>query len=187
MQCCVEKMAVSFILNRRRSGIETFSACWRTFDRPLDFLRRSTKLNKKKKWELNLLKVTSSKPTGNERFKHNTNTIETSLGYLVCFVVVEVLVICVWIVAFNGVACVAWRFCQEHDWAAKPQKRAQSARERAAKPREKLLLPQSPRGFSALPRLYYLARPTITAMLRRLAVTRISGAVLGHFCVELIT
>ena len=28
--------------------------------------------------------------------------------------------------------------------------------------------PQSPRGFSALARLYYLARPTKTAMLRRL-------------------
>ena len=47
--------------------------------------------------------------------------------------------------------------------------RARSARERAAKPREKekqLLPPQSPRGFSALARLYYLA--TKTAMLRRL-------------------
>ena len=29
--------------------------------------------------------------------------------------------------------------------------------------------PQSPRGFSALARLYYLARPTKTAMLRRLS------------------
>ena len=46
--------------------------------------------------------------------------------------------------------------------------RARSARERGAKPREKLLPPQSPRGFSALSRLYYLARPTKTAMLRRL-------------------
>jgi len=45
------------------------------------------------------------------------------------------------------IACVAWRFCQEHYWAAKPQ---------------------SPRGFSALARLYYLARPAKTAMLRRL-------------------
>ena len=45
--------------------------------------------------------------------------------------------------------------------------RARSARERA-KPREKLLPPQSPRGFSALARLYYLALPTKTAMLRRL-------------------
>ena len=33
---------------------------------------------------------------------------------------------------------------------------------------KKLLQPQSPRGFSALARLYYLARPTQTAMLRRL-------------------
>ena len=40
--------------------------------------------------------------------------------------------------------------------------RARGARERAAKP-------QSPRGFSALARLYYLARPTKTAMLRRLS------------------
>ena len=32
----------------------------------------------------------------------------------------------------------------------------------------KLLPPQSPRGFSALARLYYLARPTKTAILRRL-------------------
>ena len=32
----------------------------------------------------------------------------------------------------------------------------------------KLLPPQSPRGFSVLARLYYLARPTKTAMLRRL-------------------
>ena len=32
----------------------------------------------------------------------------------------------------------------------------------------KLLPPQSPRGFSALAHLYYLARPTKTAMLRRL-------------------
>ena len=31
-----------------------------------------------------------------------------------------------------------------------------------------MLLPQSPRGFSALARLYYLARSTKTAMLRRL-------------------
>ena len=25
-------------------------------------------------------------------------------------------------------ACVAWRFCQDHDWAVKPQKRAHSSR-----------------------------------------------------------
>ena len=49
--------------------------------------------------------------------------------------------------------------------------RARSARERAAKPLEKLLPPQSPRGFSALARLYCLARPTKTAMLRRLMET----------------
>ena len=37
--------------------------------------------------------------------------------------------------------------------------------------RAQLLPPQSPRGFSALARLYYLARPTKTAMLRRLFVS----------------
>ena len=31
-------------------------------------------------------------------------------------------------------ACVAWRFCQEHYWAAKPPKRTQSAQERLAVP-----------------------------------------------------
>ena len=53
--------------------------------------------------------------------------------------------------------------------------RARSARENERRSREKnknqffkLLPPQSPRGFSALARLYYLARPTKTAMLRRL-------------------
>ena len=43
--------------------------------------------------------------------------------------------------------CIAWRFCQEHDWVAKPQKRAQTARKRANPP-------QSPCAFSALACLY---------------------------------
>ena len=38
--------------------------------------------------------------------------------------------------------------------------------------RAKLLPPQSPDGFSALALLYYLARPTKTAMLRRLHISR---------------
>ena len=42
--------------------------------------------------------------------------------------------------------------------------RARSARERA----EKMLPPRSLRGFSTVARLYYLVRPTKTAMLRRL-------------------
>ena len=42
--------------------------------------------------------------------------------------------------------------------------RAQERRSREIQ----FLPPQSPRGFSALARLYYLARPTKTAMLRRL-------------------
>ena len=39
---------------------------------------------------------------------------------------------------------------------------------RAQERRSREIRPQSPRGFSALARLYYLARPTKTAMLRRL-------------------
>ena len=57
-------------------------------------------------------------------------------------------------------ACVAWRFC-----------RAGGTSGEAARKIFKWLLPQSPCGFSALARLYYLARPTKTAMLRRLALT----------------
>ena len=44
------------------------------------------------------------------------------------------------------------------------------AQERRSREKNKELLPpQSPRGLSALARLYYLARPTKTAMLRRLS------------------
>ena len=46
------------------------------------------------------------------------------------------------------------------------------AQERRSREKNKLLPPQSPRGFSALARLYYLARPTKTAMLRRLTYPR---------------
>ena len=56
--------------------------------------------------------------------------------------------------------CVAWRCCRTHYWAAKPQKHARSARERAAKP-------QFPHSFTALSHLFF-ARPTKTAILRRL-------------------
>lgn len=56
--------------------------------------------------------------------------------------------------------CVAWRCCRTHYWAAKPQKRARRARERAAKP-------QFPHSFTALSHLFF-ARPTKTAILRRL-------------------
>ena len=51
------------------------------------------------------------------------------------------------------------------------EKFAREARENERRSREKnkKLFPlQSPRGFSALARLYYLVRPTKTAMLRRL-------------------
>ena len=41
--------------------------------------------------------------------------------------------------------------------------------ERPSREKNKLLSLQPPRGFSALARLYYLVRPTKTAMLRRLS------------------
>ena len=61
--------------------------------------------------------------------------------------------------AVTFIACVAWRFCRAGRTSGEAAGREIRARERA---------PQSPRGFSALARLYYLARPTKTAMLRRL-------------------
>ena len=54
---------------------------------------------------------------------------------------------------------------------AQEWRNSREARENERRSREKnkkLLPPQSPHGFSALARLYYLARPTKTAMLRRL-------------------
>ena len=67
-------------------------------------------------------------------------------------------------------ACVAWRFCRAGRTSGVAAKFAREARENERRSREKkvfqLLPPQSPRGFSALARLYYLA--TKTAMLRRL-------------------
>ena len=76
-----------------------------------------------------------------------------------------------------AVACVAWRF-----WLLSmtvlsiraPVKFARKARVNERRSREKifqLLLPQSPRGFSALARLYYLA--TKSAMLRRLCALKL--------------
>ena len=59
----------------------------------------------------------------------------------------------------HRLACVAWRFCRA---GRRSGVAAKFARE------FKLLLPQSPRGFSALARLSYLARPTKTVMPRRL-------------------
>ena len=44
-----------------------------------------------------------------------------------------------------------------------------------------LLPPQSPRGLSALARLYYFARPTKTALLRRLGECRLR-TLSHHFC-----
>ena len=72
----------------------------------------------------------------------------------------------------GSVACVAWRFCRAGRRSGVAAKFAREARENERRSREKnkLLPPQSPRGFSALARLYYLVRPTKTAMLRRLGV-----------------
>ena len=61
-------------------------------------------------------------------------------------------------------SCLAWRLCREHYWAAKPQKRALRTRGEAP-------ISSRTRGFSALARLNYLARPTKTAMLRRVIVS----------------
>ena len=70
------------------------------------------------------------------------------------------------------IACVAWRFSRAGRTSGEVEDReicAKQARTRGEVARKiKLLPPQSPRGFSALARLYYLARPTKTAMLRRL-------------------
>ena len=72
-------------------------------------------------------------------------------------------------VTLLSVACVAWRFCRSGRRSGVAAKFAREARENERRSREKKLLPpQSPRGLSALARLYYLARPTKTAMLRRL-------------------
>ena len=77
--------------------------------------------------------------------------------------------------AYQYLACAAWRFCRAGRRSSVAAKFAREARENERQSREKnknrfskLLPPQSPRDFSALARLYYLARPTKTAMLRRL-------------------
>ena len=57
--------------------------------------------------------------------------------------------------ACRCLACVAWRFFREHYWAAKPQKRGQSKREREAKPRGPNLLAVS----LPSPAFIYFAKP----------------------------
>ena len=78
------------------------------------------------------------------------------------------------------IARVAWRFCRAGRRSGVAAKFAHEASENERRSREKnkLLPPQSPRGFSALARLYYLARPTKTAMLRRLVCDKFE--LLGH-------
>ena len=49
--------------------------------------------------------------------------------------------------------------------------RAKCANERRSGKNKKVVPPQSPRTFPALARLYYLAHPTKTAMLRRLLLS----------------
>ena len=69
------------------------------------------------------------------------------------------------------VACVAWRFCRagRRGGVSTKNSRAKRARTSGEAARKIKLLPlQSPRGFSALARLYHLVRPTKPAMLRRL-------------------
>ena len=57
---------------------------------------------------------------------------------------------------------------QARSGVATKNSRARTSGEAARKIKTKLLRLQSPRGFSALTGLYYLVRPTKTAMLRRL-------------------
>ena len=76
---------------------------------------------------------------------------------------------------------VAWSFCRAWRTTGEAAKFAREVRENERRSREKhknrrffkLLPPQSPRGFSALARLYYLARRTKTTMLRRLVVSQL--------------
>ena len=85
------------------------------------------------------------------------------------------------------VACVAWRFCRAGRTSGEAAREIKTTCPdswpfQLPPPSThfdillptclvfKLLPPQSPRAFSALTRLNYLARPTKTAMLRRLCV-----------------
>ena len=61
-----------------------------------------------------------------------------------------------------SLACVAWRFCRAGRTSGEAREKERGSREKN-KTLFQLLPPQSPRGFSALARLYYLA--TKTAML----------------------
>ena len=85
--------------------------------------------------------------------------------------------------SWKRLACVAWRCCRAGRRSGVAAKFAREARENERRSREKnkFLPPQSPRGFSALARLYYLARPTKTAMLRRLGSARISQCIKKRF------
>ena len=70
--------------------------------------------------------------------------------------------------AEHAVACVAWRFCRAGRTSGEAAKFAREVHENEQQSREKNKTP--PRGFSALARLCHLARPTKTAMLRRLGM-----------------
>ena len=68
-----------------------------------------------------------------------------------------------------AVACVAWQLRRAQYWVAKLQKPARTSGEPARKIIAfSLLPPQSPRTVTALAHLYSFARPTKTAMPRRL-------------------
>lgn len=68
-----------------------------------------------------------------------------------------------------AVACVAWQLRRAQYWVAKLQKPARTSGEPARKIIAfSLLPPQSPRTVTALAHLYLFARPTKTAMPRRL-------------------
>ena len=79
-----------------------------------------------------------------------------------------------------GVACVAWRFCRAGRTSGEAATFARE-NERQSREKNKNLNLLEVRGFSALALLYYLARPTKTAMLRRLAWRCVGASSFGWF------
>ena len=104
-------------------------------------------------------------------FKINDVPVNASLIFWFCFV--EMI--------FQSLETLPWVITKIFDWRANILNQSERSvgwlTDRLKKPPRpcrrffKLLPPQSPRVFSALARLYNLARPTKTAMLRRLNTT----------------
>ena len=103
-------------------------------------------------------RVTTRRPQRKQKKKNNNNNNKTGAVYKPVITNVELQST----LSLRSMAVLSSR-AQE--------RRSREIRERSARERpEKLLPPQSLRGFSTLARLYYLARPTKTAMLRMVLV-----------------